>query len=271
MLTLPATWVARYSSKNYFAIDPVFQEDAPYYRNDTSAIARDLKEDADICPAVAELLHDAEKHGLGNLFIAVSARNPKGVAGCTVFTFEVEDEDRTQFLARMRPRLLSLAGIIHGTVCGCKDANSVASLLTPREVDCLRWAANGKTDGEIAEILSIARWTVVTYLQNAKNQAELFQSNVGSGDGAFPRHYRYARGTASRLINMVARKPSARRRSRRKEKLRRVSGAFAQGHRASSKAFASRTVLAEGSPSASSKAIWFNSTPAVLSVRVMRK
>ncbi len=154
--------------ENYFAIDPVFQEDAPYYRNDTSAIARDLKEDADICPAVAELLHDAEKHGLGNLFIAVSARNPKGVAGCTVFTFEVEDEDRTQFLARMRPRLLSLAGIIHGTVCGCKDANSVASLLTPREVDCLRWAANGKTDGEIAEILSIARWTVVTYLQNAK-------------------------------------------------------------------------------------------------------
>lgn len=168
LMTLPATWVARYSSKNYFAIDPVFQEDAPYYRNDTSAIARDLKEDADICPAVAELLHDAEKHGLGNLFIAVSARNPKGVAGCTVFTFEVEDEDRTQFLARMRPRLLSLAGIIHGTVCGCKDANSVASLLTPREVDCLRWAANGKTDGEIAEILSIARWTVVTYLQNVK-------------------------------------------------------------------------------------------------------
>ena len=40
--------------------------------------------------------------------------------------------------------------------------------LTPREVDCLRWAPRGKTDGEIADILSIARWTVVTYLQYAK-------------------------------------------------------------------------------------------------------
>ncbi len=168
VMTLPTTWAARYSSKNYFAIDPVFQEDAPYYRNDASGIVHDLKEDAEICPAVAEMLQDAEKHGLGNLFIAVSARNPKGVAGCTVFTFEVSDEDHAQFVAKMRPRLLSLSGIIHGSVCGCKDASSVASLLTPREIDCLRWAANGKTDGEIAEILSIARWTVVTYLQNAK-------------------------------------------------------------------------------------------------------
>lgn len=40
--------------------------------------------------------------------------------------------------------------------------------MTQREIDCLRWAANGKTDGEIAEILNIARWTVVSYFQTAK-------------------------------------------------------------------------------------------------------
>jgi DNA-binding CsgD family transcriptional regulator len=114
-------------------------------------------------------LQDAEKHGLGNIFIAVSARNPKGASGCTLFSFEIDkDEDREQFVAKLRPRLLSVSGVIHNALCGHKDASSVASLLTPREVDCLRWAANGKTDGEIADILSIARWTVVTYLQNAK-------------------------------------------------------------------------------------------------------
>lgn len=169
VMTSPPSWVARYSSKNYFVIDPIFQEDAPYFRSDVSGIVRDLKEDADKCPAVAEMLLDAEKHGIGNVLIAVSARNPKGAVGCTLFSFDLDEgENREQFVAKLRPRLLSVSGIIHNSLCGCKDSSAAASLLTPREIDCLRWAANGKTDGEIAEILSIARWTVVTYLQNAK-------------------------------------------------------------------------------------------------------
>lgn len=168
VLTVPTNWATRYSVKNYFLVDPVFQEDAPYFRNDASGVVRNLADDAKECPAVMELLQDSEKHGLGNLNIGVSARSQKGVTGCTVFTFDVTDEDHEHFVERMRPRLLSFSGIIHGSLCGGKDANSANGLLTPREVDCLRWAASGKTDGEIAEILSIARWTVVTYLQNAK-------------------------------------------------------------------------------------------------------
>lgn len=168
VMTVPSNWATRYSAKNYFVIDPIFQEDAPYFRSDASGVVRNLADDAKECPAVLELVQDAEKHGIGNLHIGVSARNQKGVAGCTLFSFDVTDEDHEQFIARMRPRLLSLSGIIHDALCGCKDASSATGLLTPREVDCLRWAASGKTDGEIGEILSIARWTVVTYLQNAK-------------------------------------------------------------------------------------------------------
>lgn len=169
IITVPTSWSARYSAKNYFAIDPIFREDAPYFCNDGAGIVRDLQEEADICPVIAEYLRDAEKHGIGNLFIAVSARDPKGASGCSVFTFEIDEkDDRAKFVDSMRPRLLSISGKLHEAFGGSKDASSIASLLTPREIDCLRWAANGKTDGEIAEILSIARWTVVTYLQNAK-------------------------------------------------------------------------------------------------------
>jgi len=169
IMTFPSSWATRYSTKNYFVVDPIFQEDAPYFRNDSGGIVRDLKADADGCPDVAEMLQDAEKHGLGNVFLAVSARNPKGASGCTLFCFDLgEGEPRDYFISRMRPRLLSVSGIIHNKLCGCEETKSAVSLLTPREIDCLRWAANGKTDGEIAEILSIARWTVVTYLQNAK-------------------------------------------------------------------------------------------------------
>lgn len=114
------------------------------------------------------MFRDAEKQGLGNVHVAVSARTPKGIAGCSQFSFQLDTLiDRQEFIANLRPLLISAAGHLHHTLCDGRDECCRCSL-TQRELDCLRWAANGKTDGEIAEILNIARWTVVTYLQNAK-------------------------------------------------------------------------------------------------------
>lgn len=39
--------------------------------------------------------------------------------------------------------------------------------LTPREVDCLQWSAEGKTSWEIGEILKISERTVESYLKTA--------------------------------------------------------------------------------------------------------
>lgn len=168
VLTVPSAWIARYSAKNYFSIDPLFQEGSPLLRTDCGSVVRDMQEGCAEDSAAAELYSDAEKHGLGNLFVGASACNSKGVVGCTVFTFDIGDQDRAEFIAKIRPRLLSYSGTIQNAICGAHDVRSIVSLLTPREIDCLNWAANGKTDAEIAEILNIARWTVVTYLQNAK-------------------------------------------------------------------------------------------------------
>lgn len=38
----------RYSTKNYFVVDPIFQEDAPYFKDDVSVISQS-QEDADQC------------------------------------------------------------------------------------------------------------------------------------------------------------------------------------------------------------------------------
>ncbi len=40
--------------------------------------------------------------------------------------------------------------------------------LSPRELECLKWAAQGKSAWEIGRILGISRHTSVTYLENAK-------------------------------------------------------------------------------------------------------
>ncbi|MGB8601927.1 MAG: LuxR C-terminal-related transcriptional regulator [Rhizomicrobium sp.] len=44
------------------------------------------------------------------------------------------------------------------------------SLLTAREADCLAWAAQGKTDWEIGEILGISENTVHWYIENIKRK-----------------------------------------------------------------------------------------------------
>ncbi len=45
--------------------------------------------------------------------------------------------------------------------------------LTTREVECLRWVALGKTDNEIATILSIGRRTVRFHVENAKRKLQV--------------------------------------------------------------------------------------------------
>ena len=42
--------------------------------------------------------------------------------------------------------------------------------LTPREIDCLQWAAKGKSASDIAEIMRISRRTVVFHTENAKQK-----------------------------------------------------------------------------------------------------
>ena len=48
--------------------------------------------------------------------------------------------------------------------------DSPADKISPRELECLRWVANGKTDAEIAEILSISEATVKFHVNGARRK-----------------------------------------------------------------------------------------------------
>jgi DNA-binding CsgD family transcriptional regulator len=174
LTTFPMKWVLRYSAKNYYKIDPLAQGIILSQRHaDVPGTIRNLSAETGLLPDSKQFLRDCELRGLGNLFLAVSASNSYGFRGITEFTFEVETSEQLAFIERMRKRLTALATRLHNALHGNRNpalAAVVANLLTKREIDCLYWAANGKTDGEIGEILNIARWTVVTYLQNAKNK-----------------------------------------------------------------------------------------------------
>ena len=62
--------------------------------------------------------------------------------------------------ATWRMRLLEQAG----------DVNTVNSLLTPREAECLRWVGQGLTDYAIAEQMDISPSTANKHIENAKRK-----------------------------------------------------------------------------------------------------
>ena len=64
---------------------------------------------------------------------------------------------------RAAPDVLGLLGAYAGGD-KCKEA---ASLLTPRQTECLQWAAEGKSSTDIAVILAISAHTVDEHLDNA--------------------------------------------------------------------------------------------------------
>jgi DNA-binding CsgD family transcriptional regulator len=174
LTTLPMNWVLRYSAKNYYKVDPLVQGITLSQRAaDAPGTIRNLSAETGLRAESKQFLRDCELRGLGNLFLTVDASNSYGFRGITEFTFEVETSEQVGFIERMRKRLAAVSTRLHNALHGNRNpvlAAAVANLLTKREIDCLYWAANGKTDGEIGEILNIARWTVVTYLQNAKNK-----------------------------------------------------------------------------------------------------
>jgi DNA-binding CsgD family transcriptional regulator len=53
---------------------------------------------------------------------------------------------------------------------GQSEASSAARLLTPREVDCLRWVLKGKSDTDIGKILDISHTTVHFHIERVKKK-----------------------------------------------------------------------------------------------------
>jgi len=82
----------------------------------------------------------------------------------------------------------------HAEVTGRLHHPLAPTMLTRREVQCLRWAAAGKTDHEIAIILDLSISTVRFHLRNARDKlgaagrAQAIQTAAGLGFvGASPR------------------------------------------------------------------------------------
>lgn len=172
--TVPNEWAVHYSDRNYYDVDPFFDKKASHFQTDKNNLITQIYNETYADPEVSEFIADLLHYQLGQIYLVVATRSHNGERTYGLFSFDESNTDVESFIRLNSKRLRGAVALLHEAVnasflpCPVKSNNATLVTLTPREVDCLRWAASGKTDGEIAEILNIARWTVVTYLQNAK-------------------------------------------------------------------------------------------------------
>lgn len=160
--TFPAEWIEHYYQSGYHRLDPVM-------RNLTRGAGAFSWSDALGAVAAGEperrIYHEAREFKLSDgLVVPIVERG--GSTG--LVSLAGDDVD----LAEVPRNALNLASVyFHNTLSRLHRAAQEEKMsLTDREFECLKWVAEGKSDWEIGQILSISQKTVNYHIENAKRK-----------------------------------------------------------------------------------------------------
>lgn len=156
----PDEWQKRYSEKNYIEIDPtvthgIHSLEPLVWPNDNLSSSEEFWE-------------EARSFGL-SVGWAQASRDIYGVGGglCVARSADPISEEE---LREISPKLTWLTQVAHQGMSKCLTSKlmpETETKLTAREISVLRWTADGKTAGEISEILGISERTVNYHINNA--------------------------------------------------------------------------------------------------------
>lgn len=156
----PAAWRARFRAKNYLAIDPTIRHALHYH---TPLVWSDQ-----VFAGTPEFWNDMRAHGL-KVGCALPARDARNIVGLLT----VARSETPLCPGEIQEKQAALAWIAQTAHLGMtrhlapKIMPPIHPALTPREVDVLRWTAEGKTSNEISSILDISERTVNYHANNA--------------------------------------------------------------------------------------------------------
>ncbi|HEY0107507.1 MAG TPA: LuxR family transcriptional regulator [Rhizomicrobium sp.] len=163
-LTWPESWRACYAAGKYLRRDPSVRALAhtrePFTWTEGLAFDRYSR-------AERNIVFEARNHGLNSGFVVPISGIRSGAA---VVTIAGEDTDQSP---RARAELHFAAIYAQARIRALlTDQPNRAEMprLSPRECECLEWAAMGKTDWEIGEILTIAARTAGSHIERAKEK-----------------------------------------------------------------------------------------------------
>jgi LuxR family transcriptional regulator, quorum-sensing system regulator BjaR1 len=156
----PAGWHERYMARGYFDRDPVIRK----LRTAIRPFAwHEVRYDPQADKAAATVMNEATEFELRAGFNVPIRRGGQ----LATVTF---GGDRFELGPNDRPLLQLIAVYAHDRIIELIGKRPIApelrNPLTPREIEVLRWAAEGKTNQDIADILSISVNTAETHIGN---------------------------------------------------------------------------------------------------------
>lgn len=162
--TYSREWQARYFLKQYSKIDPVIsygvQAIAPF---DWESLPRDV-------PAVQNFFADAINHGVGCNGLSIPVRNRKNAHSLVSFSSDLPKQEWEVFKLSNMTNFQQLSALIDAAEGVGRKLHKTPVQLTEREERCLTWAARGKTQQEVAEILDLSLGSVKTHLDTARRK-----------------------------------------------------------------------------------------------------
>jgi len=153
-------WQRRYQEQNYLAIDPTI---AHGMRSSEPLVWSDA-----FFAQTPQLWEEAQAHGLRHGW-GQSRRDSDGTYSMLVLARSQGPIDGDE-LARSGEKLNWLVHVSHLAMKAsgqAVEAGPAQAPLTEREIDVLRWTADGKTSADIAEILGISERTVNFHVNSA--------------------------------------------------------------------------------------------------------
>ncbi|MGW1419899.1 LuxR family transcriptional regulator [Bradyrhizobium manausense] len=166
--TYPTAWTTYYLRNHYERVDPVVVQalkDPEPFRWGIGRTTRLMS------LAQREVLDQASQFGIRFGF-TVPIHDGHGPIAALTFATDLQRPPFEKCIDSHARVLQLMAMYFHAHVrrklSGGHKIGGV--LLSPRELECLEWAARGKSAWEIAHILGISRHTVASYLDNVKEK-----------------------------------------------------------------------------------------------------
>ena len=165
----PKEWRARYVEQNYQEVDPTYHHcivrkqiipviwDSRVFKGDKESKMRSESREFGLLCGASFAVHGG--HGEAAMLSLATSQD-----SCRVKQHIVSIIGKSQLLACYLHEATQRIVLSKGPLPLTKME------LTLRERECLLWAAEGKTGGEIADILKITERTVTFHLQNAGNK-----------------------------------------------------------------------------------------------------
>jgi DNA-binding CsgD family transcriptional regulator len=123
-------------------------------------------------PLYPKMFNEAHDFGIPDTGVTIPVRGPYGDKGMLSVTRKMQGDAWCRHLAHILPSLQTEAALIHDAVMQQGAVMRVirAPSLSEREIEILQWSAAGKTQSDIADILSISARTVEVHMRSARTK-----------------------------------------------------------------------------------------------------